>query len=292
MKKVDNILKFSVITNFLLSLFKVIVGIIGKSAALMADGIHSFSDLLTDFFAMFGNHIASKPADLKHPYGHGRLEYMTSCGIGFVIIIIGLSLIGKSVNNSIVIPSKIVIIVSLITIITKFILSSYLIREGNSHKNNILISSGKESRSDVYSSVAVLVSSILMQFSNSINILKYSDIVATIIVGIFIIRTGFLILKDNLSILIGEQEIDDDFCTPLKEFILSDKNIYSLDDLVMLKYGFYFKIIIEISMDGKLSLESAHDKAHKLERKIMKKFEWAKYITIHINPIKKVSKKV
>lgn len=289
MKKIGNILKFSVITNFLLSLFKVIVGFFGKSSALIADGIHSFSDLLTDFFAMFGNHIANKPADLKHPYGHGKLEYMTSCGIGLVVVIIGLSLIGNSFNRNLCIPSRIVIFASIITILSKFILSAYLIKKGNFYKNNILISSGKESRADVYSSIVVLLSSILIQFSNSFSILKYSDMIATIIVGIFIIKTGFLILKDNLSILIGEQEVDDDYYNSFKDFVLKDKNICSLDDLVMLKYGSYFKITMEVSMDGSLSLENAHKKVHKLESRIMKRFEWAKYITIHINPAKNVS---
>ena len=107
MKKFNNIMRISVVTNSLLSIFKIIMGYIGKSSALIADGIHSFSDLLTDFFAMIGNYIAGKPADKKHPFGHGRLEYITSCGIGLVVLIIGFSLIKKSMSSSICIPSAI-----------------------------------------------------------------------------------------------------------------------------------------------------------------------------------------
>lgn len=286
MKKFNNIMRISVVTNSLLSIFKIIMGYIGKSSALIADGIHSFSDLLTDFFAMIGNYIAGKPADKKHPFGHGRLEYITSCGIGLVVLIIGFSLIKKSMSSSICIPSLLVIVVSFITILVKYFLSFYLIKMGKIYNNNILISSGRESRADVYSSIVVLISSILVQFSNKINIFSYSDVVATIIVGIFIIRTGFLIIKENLSVLIGEQECNSDILGELKNFILDDENICSLDDLVMIKYGAYFKIIIEVSMESDLSLEQAHNNAHMLQNNIMKQYKWAKYITIHINPKK------
>lgn len=286
MKKFNNIMRISVVTNSLLSIFKIIMGYIGKSSALIADGIHSFSDLLTDFFAMIGNYIAGKPADKKHPFGHGRLEYITSCGIGLVVLIIGFSLIKKSMSSSICIPSLLVIVVSFITILVKYFLSFYLIKMGKIYNNNILISSGRESRADVYSSIVVLISSILVQFSNKINIFSYSDVVATIIVGIFIIKTGFLIIKENLSVLIGEQESNSDILGELKNFILDDKNICSLDDLVMIKYGAYFKIIIEVSMESDLSLEQAHNNAHMLQNNIMKQYKWAKYITIHINPKK------
>lgn len=286
MKKFNNIMRISVVTNSLLSIFKIIMGYIGKSSALIADGIHSFSDLLTDFFAMIGNYIAGKPADKKHPFGHGRLEYITSCGIGLVVLIIGFFLIKKSMSSSICIPSLLVVVVSFITILVKYFLSFYLIKMGKIYNNNILISSGRESRADVYSSIVVLISSILVQFSNKINIFSYSDVVATIIVGIFIIRTGFLIIKENLSVLIGEQESNSDILGELKNFILDDKNICSLDDLVMIKYGAYFKIIIEVSMESDLSLEQAHNNAHMLQNNIMKQYKWAKYITIHINPKK------
>ena len=286
--KINNIMRISVFTNFLLSIFKVIIGYVGKSSALIADGIHSFSDLLTDFFAIIGNHIANKPADKEHPFGHGRIEYVTSCGIGLVILIIGFSLIKKSIDNAVFIPSLVVIVVSFITILVKYFLSFYLIKMGNIYNNSILISSGKESRADVYSSIVVLISSILIQFSNKLSILSYSDLVATIIVGIFITKTGFLIIKENLSILIGEQEYNGSYYNQIKDIILSDENVCSLDDLIMIKYGSYFKIIIEVSMNFNLSLEQAHNNAHILQNKIIEKYEWAKYITIHINSKKSI----
>ena len=290
MKKITNIMRLSAVVNFLLSVFKIVVGFIGSSYSLIADGIHSFSDLFTDAISIIGNHFSNKPADKEHPYGHGRLEYLTSSLIGIVIIILGLLLIGSSITKTLVVPSKIVIVVSFITIIVKFILSSYLIKKGKKYNNNILISSGKESSADVYSSIVVLISSILIQFSNSVAIFKYTDKIATIIVGIFIIRTGYLIIKENFSILIGEQEVRIEYYDALKDFILKDKNILRIDEMVLIKYGSYFKITIEVSMDEDLTLKEAHRKAHTLEDDICKNFSWARYITIHINPLKNSSK--
>lgn len=285
MNNISNIMKVSFITNFLLSLFKVIGGILGKSSALIADGIHSFSDLLTDIIAIFGSGFSNKPADLKHPYGHGKLEYLTSILIGAIVIIIGLTLIGNVSKSEIVIPSFLVIIVSLITIISKYMLSSYLIKKGKIYKNNILVASGKESKADVISSMVVLISSILMQFSDYIGIFKYTDKIASIIVGLFIIKTGFNIVKENSSVIIGEQETDLEEIESIKKIILNSKFILKIDDLVLLKFGYYYKITADVCMDGNLSLREAHDEVDKIEKIIKLSNNRAKYITIHINPI-------
>lgn len=285
MNNISNIMKVSFITNFLLSIFKVIGGILGKSNALIADGIHSFSDLFTDVVAIFGSGFSNKPADLKHPYGHGKLEYLTSILIGVIVIIIGLTLIGNVSKSEIIIPSFLVIIVSLITIISKYILSNYLIQKGKLYKNNILIASGKESKADVISSVVVLISSILMQFSDYIVLFKYTDKIASIIVGLFIIRTGFNIVKENSSVIIGEQETDLEEIESIKKIILNSKLILKIDDLVLLKFGYCYKITADVCMDGNLSLKEAHDEVDKIEKIIKMSDNRAKYITIHINPI-------
>ena len=107
MRKENKVMLTSMIVNSFLSIIKIIVGLIGKSSALIADGIHSFSDLFTDVFAIFGNLLSRKPADEKHPFGHGKLEYLTSIGIGLVILFVGFSIIYNSYNTKIIIPSEI-----------------------------------------------------------------------------------------------------------------------------------------------------------------------------------------
>lgn len=282
----EKVLLVSFFTNIFLSLIKVIIGFIGKSSALISDGVHSFSDLITDVVAIFGSSLSMKPADNEHPYGHGKLEYITSFVIGLTIVLIGIILIKSISNNNVTIPSMIVIIVSVITIIIKYLVSKYLIIKGKEYKNLILISSGKESSMDVISSIFVLISSLLMQLSNKISIFKYSDKIVSIIIGIFIIKTGISIIKESISKILDERENDKIVIEEFKKLIYSYKQIKNIDSLIILKSGPYYKITTEVSMNPRITLFKAHKVAEELEDLLKEKTK-ALYITIHINPYNK-----
>lgn len=282
----SKVMLVSMFTNLGLSIVKIVFGLFGSSGALIADGIHSLSDLITDIFAIFGSWLSRKPADKKHPYGHGKLEYVTSTVISLIILIVGLSLILNAFKREIVIPSIFVIIVSLFTIIVKFILSGYVLKMGKKHQNNILISSGYESSADVVSSFVVLVSAILIQFSSYLEVLKYSDVIATIIIGIFVIKIGFNLLKENLSLILDEQVTDEEYLNEIKNIILKNDEIDNIDQLVILKNGPYYKLIIEVVMNYKKSLEDVHNVLDIVENNL-KAFDFKiKYVTIHVNPKK------
>lgn len=275
----------SFLVNLFLSIIKIVTGWFGKSSALIADGVHSFSDLMTDFVAIFGNRYAMKPADKEHPFGHGKIEYLTCLIIGFIVLILGFEIINSAFKEDIIVPSKLVIVVSMITIIIKFILSSYLIKTGKKHSNAILIASGKESSMDVISSFFVLLSSILMQFSSEIYILKYSNSVATILVGILIIKTGFNVLKENMSSILGEQENDVN-TKQMIEILKQQEKIKNIDSFNVIKNGPYFQITGEVSMDENMTLREVHDIIEEIEKNLKKQDERARYINIHVNPTK------
>lgn len=284
MQKINVQMKYSFITNFFLSIIKVVAGFIYSSSALIADGIHSFSDLITDIVSIIGIFLSGKPADQKHPFGHGKLEYLTCLLIGLVILFLGLGLISSSSKSEIVIPSIVVVIVTLFTIFVKYVLSSYLIKQGIKEKNSILISSGKESKADVISSIVVLISSIMMQYSRYLSILKYADRVASIIVGIFIVKTGFTILKENISMILGEQENDTDILNDMKDMVLKHKEIKNIDKFLVIKNGPYYTITSEVSMNGKINLKKAHTVVDLIEEELKEYSKKVKYINIHINP--------
>ena len=281
--KITKVLLVSSITNIFLSIIKILFGFIGKCNALIADGIHSLSDLSTDFVAIFGNHLSLKPADKKHPFGHGKTEYITSVIIGIVIILLGLSLIYNIFNKEITIPNLLMILVSLFTIISKYILSSYIYKKGIEYSNNILIASGKESKADVYSSIFVLISIVLMQFSNELKILKYADMLSTVIIALFIIKTGFNILKDNIGILLEEQILDKEYINNIKNIITSFNEIVEIKDLNILRYGPYFKLVSNVIMKD-LSLTDAHKIIDEIEKKLKEKDDKIKYVFIHMEP--------
>lgn len=292
MNYVTKTMIISVFTNIFLAVVKIVFGFLAHSSALIADGIHSFSDLSTDFFAILGNYLARKPADKEHPFGHGKIEYLTSIIIGTLVLIVGLGVIYNAANSEVTIPSAVVIAVTVITIILKYLLSMYVIKKGQKHNNNILIASGKESRTDVISSFVVLVAAILMQFSDKLAILKYSDIVASIVVGIFIVKTGFAIVKENMSVIIGEQENNKEYLSKLKRIILNDDNVISIKSMIILKFGHIVTLDLIVIMDGNITLKEAHDIVDAIENQIKNFDERVEHIHIHMEPNQaKVEKK-
>lgn len=284
MRKVRRVIKISLFTNMSLVLIKIVFGFIGKSSTLIADGIHSFSDLITDLIAIFGNGISRKPADAKHPYGHGRSEYITSLIIGFMVLGAGIGIIYETMHKEIIIPSVFVLFISFLTIIIKLILARYVVKKGNEYNNSILIASGKESSADVLSSIVVLISIFLMQLSEYSVIFKYADIIGTVIVGLFIIKTGYEILKDSISIILGEQETDEEFLQKIKNIILKEEKVKEIKSLIVIKYGPYYKLIGEVVMDNSLSLIEAHNIIDNIETGIKKKLRKIAYITFHMCP--------
>ena len=281
---VSKIMLVSVIVNIILSIVKIIFGGIFKCSSLIADGVHSFSDLITDFISILGNKLSLKPADSKHPFGHGKIEYVTSIIISIVIISLGFLLIINSFNKEIIIPSLVVSLVSLATIVSKYILSNYIYKKGLKLKNNILIASGLESKSDVLSSIVVFISIILMQLSNYIKIFKYSNLIATIIVALFIIKTGFNILKENLSMILESQVTDKEYIENIRKIILKENDVLNIRNLYILINGPYYKLISNINMNDDITLKHAHDIIEKIEQDLKKYDNKIKYIFIHMEP--------
>lgn len=282
MNKITKVLTVSFVVNLFLSIIKILFGFVSSYASLIADGIHSLSDLVTDFVSILGNKLSLKPADEKHPFGHGIIEYVTSIIISLIIMVLGMNLIINSFTHKVIIPNLFIILISLFTIIVKYVLASYIIKKGNIYNNNILIASGTESKSDVISSLFVLISMIVIQFSNVIPLFKYADIIATIIISLFIIRTGYLILIDNLSKIIGEQISDEKYINELINIILSDEYILKVKKLYVLKNGPYYRLLSNIVMDSTITVSFAHEIINKIENEIKEYDGKIKYVFIHM----------
>lgn len=286
MNKITKTMLVSAITNTFLSLVKIIFGFIGKSTALIADGVHSFSDLATDFIAILGGFLSRKPADEKHPFGHGKIEYLTSLAIGVLVLFLGFTLIYNAFSAEIQIPSLLMILVSLFTILSKYFLARYISMKGKEYNNNILIASGKESKADVYSSIFVLLSILLMQFSDQISILKYANLTATLVISLFIIKTGYDIMKDNISILLEEQIMDENYKESIQKLIINYEEVKQLQAFYILRYGPYYKLIATVVMDKTISLEKAHHIIDDIEEKLKRKDKKIQYVFIHMEPEK------
>lgn len=285
MNKEIQTITISVIVNTILSIVKIIAGFIGKSGALIADGIHSFSDLVTDFFVIIGSKLSRKPADNKHPYGHGKIEYIICIVIGLIILFLGMTIIYSSIGRKVVIPSILVLIVSIFTIISKFVLSEYILIKGRQYSSNVLIASGLESRTDVISSIVVMLSVIFAHLSKYNHIFVYSDIIASIIVGVLIIKVGFNICTENISSILGEQVTDPIYLDKIKQ-IIQNKKILSIDKIMILKYGPFLKLTVEIGMNENEKLKNIHKVIDQIENNVKNFDKSIDYVIIHVNPYK------
>ena len=146
-----------------------------------------------------------------------------------------------------------------------------------------MIASGYESRSDAVGSIGVFLSVIVMHLSSYINIFKYADKVATIIIAILIIKTGFNILKENIGLLLGEQLIDEDYLQKIKNIIYEEEDL-KIKNIHILRNGPYNHLVATITMNNFISLEEAHDKIDLIELKVKEYDEKIKYVTIHVEP--------
>lgn len=284
MEKVTKVLVKSLIVNILLTLTKFVFGIIYKSKVLVADGIHSLSDLATDVVSIYGSKLSLKPADTEHPYGHGKIEYLTSIVIGAVILALALSLLGNSLNAKTTITSNMVLYVTIFTILAKYLISRYILSKGVKYKSNLLIASGKESRSDVISSVVVIVTYFLSKLSSYSKIFLYSDTIGTFIIGLIILKTAYRILKENIVSILGESEQDEEYLDKIRKIILENSEVVNIEELNIIKYGHYYQANITINMDSNVTLEDARVVSNRIKKKLINKKTRISYAKISINP--------
>lgn len=284
MGKVTKVLVKSLIVNILLTLTKFVFGIIYKSKVLVADGIHSLSDLATDIVSIYGSKLSLKPADTEHPYGHGKIEYLTSIVIGAIILALALSLLGNSLNAKTTITSNMVLYVTIFTILAKYLISRYILSKGVKYKSNLLIASGKESRSDVISSAIVIVTYFLSKLSSYSRIFLYSDTIGTFIIGLIILKTAYRILKENIVSILGEIEQDEEYLDKIREIILENSEVVNIEELNIIKYGHYYQANITINMDSNVTLEDACLVSDRIKKKLINKKTRISYAKISINP--------
>ena len=277
----------SFIVNSGLVIVKLISGFLFNSIALIADGVHSISDLLSDIFVLLGIKHSVKPADEDHPFGHGKFEYVLSLFLGLSIIVIAYNLgmnVIYSFNEVSEIPSYLSLIVIALVVIIKLILARYLIRTGEEIDSEIIKASGQESFSDVISSAVVFIGVICVLLGERFNIeyLTKGDKVASIIIALFIIRIGIIIIWNSIQSLQGKS-VKKDICLQYQDMIKDTEGVIDVDKLDMVNYGPYYQVIVEIRVDANISVKDGHAIAHNVHDKLLKN-EKICHVSIHVNP--------
>ena len=221
--------------NILLVAFKAFVGLTAGSIAVILDAVNNLSDALSSVITILGTKLAGKAADKSHPYGYGRIEYITSSVIAIIVLIAGITSLKESVLK-IITPTQtaytaVSVIIIAAGVLTKFFLGRYFIKKGKELNSGSLSASGTDALFDSIISLATLVSAIITIMFN-INLEGYLGAV----ISIFILKAGFEIMKDTLDSIIGVR-IDEALSKNLKEKITSYDGVHGAYDLVLNSYG-------------------------------------------------------
>lgn len=276
----------SILLNIGLTMLKILAGILGNSTAIIADGLHSASDIITSFGVLIGNKISRKPRDDEHQYGHEKAESLVSFTLAAVLIGIALKIgydgFKELINiNNILVPNVLPLVVALISIAVKEYQYQITIRVAKRNNSSVLKADAWHHRSDALSSIAAFIG-----IGGAMLGFKILDPIATIIVAIVVVKVGINILKSSCDELM-DSSISKEDIREIKLLIDNNENVYGIKDFKSRKYGSVAYIDMSIFIDKSKSLEEAHDIADKLERNIISNLGYIKEINIHTEPFKK-----
>ncbi len=282
------VMKKSFGVNAILVVVKIVVGIFTRSSALVADGMHSLSDLLTDIMALFGITQANKPPDKEHPFGHGKIEYVVSLLLGVGILFVAYQLIESviaNINEPIIVPGILSLVVAIIVIIVKLMLSRYLLANGAKLSSQIITASGKESLTDVFSSIVVVVgvSAVLIGEAFNVTILMYGDRIASVLIAMLIVRIALSIMIEATQSLLGKSA-NQKILDTTREIASQVEGVIRVDHLDMIVYGHYYQVLIDIRVDGKKTVREGHDIAHLVKMALQKRNPKLTHVIVHVNP--------
>lgn len=282
MKIEFKVLIYSMINNFVIFLLKVCGGIFYGLSSLFADGMHTFSDFITDIVCLFGAKISKKKPTKNHPFGFGRVEYLANLFVGIILFLLGIFIIVNSFGKGNEIPTLSLLWLLLFAFVLKVIAIIVMHNIGKQINSQLLITSVKESKADLYSSIGVAIITILLQFSEDISLLKYSDLIGSIIMGLMVLKTSVEVIIDNSLSIIGEVEENISIINEIKEFV-SKINGVKDESVSLIKYGSYYKLQLSLVLDSDLSLRRVINLENKIKKEILKhkKFN-IKYITINV----------
>jgi cation diffusion facilitator family transporter len=280
--------------NVALTVGKYAAGILGHSGAMIADATHSLSDLLTDFAVLLGLRYTSKPADEDHAYGHGRIETLVAAFCGLVLLIVGL---GVFVEGSASIlravegyelpkPGGIALWAALISIISKEILFRYTFAVGRKLNSASLKANAWHHRTDALSSVGAFLGIGGGLVGDSlVGGAKWAilDPVAAVLVSVFILHAAVSIfwnsIEEVLDTSLAPSQVD-----AIKEAALTFPEIFDIHKVRTRRMGFYVAVEAHIMLDGRLTLDRAHDVATALEFKLENLLGRNALITLHTEP--------
>jgi cation diffusion facilitator family transporter len=273
----------SVVVNIFLSILQIVVGYFARSQALIADGIHSLSDLFADFVVLIANHHSQKDPDDDHPYGHQRFETAASFIIGLILIIVALGMLWSSVNKLMSpedIPdvSIVAFFVALFTLVSKEGLFRYMLKSAKEVKSSMLVANAWHARSDAASSLVVA-------FGIMGNLLGYPilDPIAALIVSLMIGRMGWNFGSEALNDLM-DRTVDEEEIKAIRETLERTPGVLGAHDIRARKMGDMIIVDAHIEVNRHLTVEQGHDISTAARNAVMQRHRVLDLLA-HVDPV-------
>ena len=275
----------SIVVNILLSSFKFIAGIVGKSSAMISDSIHSLSDLISTIIVVIGIKISNKNSDKTHQYGHERFESIATLFLGIILLFTALGIgydgvnkIISGIKGDIAIPTTIALVAAITSIVVQEVMFHLTKRVANKTNSSALLADAWHHRSDAISSIGSLIGIVLANLGFPI-----LDPIVCLIICVFILKVGLGILIDSIHKLV-DKSCDEKTTTKMNEYIKSIDGVLSIDLLKTRLFGSKIYVDIEISANKDETLEKTHEIAHRIHDEIEQNFDNVKHCMVHVNP--------
>ncbi len=276
--------------NTSLTLLKLVAGVLGRSSAMVADGIHSISDIMTDLVLAGSLKVAAKPRDGNHKYGHGKVETLAAAFVGGILLAVGAgilyagarNIIGHFGNSPLQRPGMIAFYAAVFSIAVKEILFHYTLDTGKRVNSNALIANAWHHRSDVYSSLATLLGIGGAIFLG--NQWVVLDPLAAVIVSFFIFKVSFGIIREALMELI-ETSLPSKKEKEILQIAGNVEGVHNPHDLKTRKIGSNIAIDLHIHVKQDLNIKDAHDITVRLEKHLRDQYGEETHISVHTEPL-------
>lgn len=277
--------------NFLLVVFKFIAGILGHSAAMIADAVHSLSDFATDIVVLIFTRISNKPQDKNHDYGHGKYETLATAIIGIVLFAVGAGICWNGLRaiqtvwqgGRLPVPGMLAFAGAIISIVSKELIYRYTIHVGRKINSSAVIANAWHHRSDAFSSIGTAMGiGGAIALGESWSVL---DPMAAVIVSFFIMKVSVQLLKpcvDELTEKSLPDEIEKEICLIAE----NTPGVSAIHNLRTRRIGNHYAIEMHVRMDVHLTLYEAHAKASVIENKLKEKYGNETHVGIHVEPVK------
>ncbi len=271
------------VIDLLLGVAKIVVGVLAHSQALIADGVHSLSDLATDFVVLYAAKHAREDADEEHPYGHGRIETIATVGLGVLLILAAIGIAWDAIDHMLApetleLPGFWALVVAAISVVSKEAIYQYTMVVARKYKSKMLEANAWHSRSDAISSIVVLVG-----IAGSMAGYRFLDAVAAVGVGLMIAKIGWNLTFHSFRELI-DTGLERERVQAIREAILSVDGVRSLHILRTRSMGADALVDVHILVDPELSVSEAHYISESVRLKLIKEIEEVADVMVHIDP--------